>query len=484
MTSFDLSLDKPQSSREVVTQHQNNVPCIDITSCGNFLASISIDNSIQIVHVPTKTKLATTQISAWGWGCKWIRKKDVALVRSENQISWLARLNGNMSDISSLNEADIEHYNLIPRDGSKEEQEKNEKSETKKRRVLRMEEVAIEDFVSLEVMEEEEEDDEDEEDEEDDRRLAIFERVMEMHMANDMANDIEVEAEENGFMDEDADNHGDDLFDDEMDEDGRMDEEEEGEEDGEEEQAFGNDYKQLLDRRVGVELAEEGEEDAINPWAKYQGLKTGREGGEKKKSNLNSSSSSMSTSQSDHSGPKPLNSSLETLKSAVCTDSHPLEYLLIASTAEDLYLLDGNLNTLARTTRVLQRHNNPRLSLVTRFSHLHWIPEWSLLIAGNQGLAAVSILSVEFDTNTFNYSFVPRLKLPRADEREENLLLRDLTGVDCYRVEEPSNASNNGDSTSSDSKPKFFYRLFLKAGDLYTYDIRLVGGSISVSPSS
>jgi len=58
--------------------HNHNIPCIDFSPCGNFIASVSIDCQIKIWEVETGTCIATKRLGTeWGWGCKWIQSDTI-----------------------------------------------------------------------------------------------------------------------------------------------------------------------------------------------------------------------------------------------------------------------------------------------------------------------------------------------------------------------------------------------------------------------
>jgi len=187
----------------------------------------------------------------------------------------------------------------------------------------------------------------------------------------------------------------------------------------------------------------------------------------------------------------------EQLKKTQSDDAHiPDDCLLFVATFDEVYLFDAHLKMLSRTTKPLPKptEDSTLLNMVERFLITLWIPEWSMVIAANQGLGSVIITTVRFNTITCQYELIPELNLPKLEDRVEHEHFI-LSGVSCYRVEEeddkaqsiiPEGAimdvTQHAESTSSQpstsSNPsqkqrKFFYRLHLSVGHLMTYDLRL-----------
>jgi hypothetical protein len=144
---------------------------------------------------------------------------------------------------------------------------------------------------------------------------------------------------------------------------------------------------------------------------------------------------------------------------------------------------------LVRNSRPLPRvdEHSTVLHMVERFMILFWIPEWSIVVAANQGIATVLLATIRFNTSTCNYEIVPEMSLPESSERNPETHIP-LSGVSCYRIDEspaPSASSSTRASSTSPSTPSrqagFFYRLHLQLDDLVTYDLHMAdNGSILV----
>ena len=156
----------------------------------------------------------------------------------------------------------------------------------------------------------------------------------------------------------------------------------------------------------------------------------------------------------------------------------PEDYLLSVATLDEVILFNSELKMLARITRplVIPNEEMSGIAMVDRFALLQWIPEWSILVAANQGLASVLLLTVRFNTTTFSYELIPEMKLPRAEDKSSDFYAQyALSGVDFYRVDE---------NTTDEEVPRqdnFFYRFVISNGDLFVYDLKLVDGKISVT---
>ncbi|KAL0491941.1 WD repeat-containing protein [Acrasis kona] len=65
----------------ILSGHEHNVPCIDISSCGQYVASCSIDCNLKLWHLPTKKCISTWSQPVevgheeWMWSVKWIHSK-------------------------------------------------------------------------------------------------------------------------------------------------------------------------------------------------------------------------------------------------------------------------------------------------------------------------------------------------------------------------------------------------------------------------
>ncbi|GAM24848.1 hypothetical protein SAMD00019534_080230, partial [Acytostelium subglobosum LB1] len=73
ITIWDMSRgDQCHYYRRTLQGHRHNIPCIDFSSCGNFLVSISVDNCIRIWDVNSQQTITMMHLSQWGWGCRWM----------------------------------------------------------------------------------------------------------------------------------------------------------------------------------------------------------------------------------------------------------------------------------------------------------------------------------------------------------------------------------------------------------------------------
>eukprot|EP01080_Neovahlkampfia_damariscottae_P002642 gene2642-3839_t len=58
----------------ILKGHSNNVPCVDLSNCGKYLLSTSIDKTIRIWNVKEKKEIVNKKVNhEWGWSCKWIK---------------------------------------------------------------------------------------------------------------------------------------------------------------------------------------------------------------------------------------------------------------------------------------------------------------------------------------------------------------------------------------------------------------------------
>lgn len=161
-------------------------------------------------------------------------------------------------------------------------------------------------------------------------------------------------------------------------------------------------------------------------------------------------------------------------KTELAENDSPDDYLLSVATLDEVLLFNSELKMLSRFTRplVVSHEELSRLAMVDRFSILHWIPEWSLLVAANQGLASILFITVRFNITSFSYELVPELRLPLDKDKDESFAGFPLSGVDLYQVAEPSNPQT------------FFYRVTIRVGDIFVYDVRLANNQLAVTPSS
>lgn len=77
ITFFDLSQSEPASDAPQLTGHTHNIPSVDISPCGKFIVSVSVDFTIKIWDQKTGHVLVENKLPQWGWGVKFIRKDSI-----------------------------------------------------------------------------------------------------------------------------------------------------------------------------------------------------------------------------------------------------------------------------------------------------------------------------------------------------------------------------------------------------------------------
>lgn len=377
---FKLSSPNVQTTRQCIVEHDHNIPCIDVSPCGRFLASASIDSSVRITHIATQTQVGKLKLAQWGWCCLWIPKAQVKTIFASDRIPFLTTIFSSNLSVPTLENVDVRHYDLLKEDEAVHE------APPAKKRVVNMEGVSIDNFENIELVDEMDGEQLDGEDEDD--------------------IEMEVEAEENGFL--------------------------EAEEDEEE----------LVRPQYGLigDLPDRGGDDeGIEPVNPFLDM--------------------------------PVSGKVEQVKRTQNEEvTVPEDLLLFVATFDEMYLFDSHLKMLNRVTKPLPRPSEEAtlLNMVERFLIALWIPEWSVLIAGNQGLGSVMLATVRYNASVGQYEMIPELHLPRPHDVEESGDAHYiLDGVSCYRIDE------EGQEGVEPSMRKFFYRLHLRAGHLITYDLRL-----------
>jgi len=64
--------------RKVIEAHDHNVPCVQFSPCGKYVASTSIDKTVRFFDVKTGKKIAhLCTLASWGWSVNWIRKDEI-----------------------------------------------------------------------------------------------------------------------------------------------------------------------------------------------------------------------------------------------------------------------------------------------------------------------------------------------------------------------------------------------------------------------
>lgn len=110
---FNLDSVNLYKDKITVTGHQHNIPSIDITPCGKYLLTISIDSTARIWYLnhddKTATEIGKKNIgNSWGWYCSWVPKHTVRneLPQPDNLI-WL------LETMQPDNTLDISHYTTL-----------------------------------------------------------------------------------------------------------------------------------------------------------------------------------------------------------------------------------------------------------------------------------------------------------------------------------------------------------------------------------
>lgn len=68
---------EPEPKRHCIIAHDHNIPFISFSPCGEFIASISIDDTCRIHHVDTKKLVSYLKMDKWLWSVVWINKKHI-----------------------------------------------------------------------------------------------------------------------------------------------------------------------------------------------------------------------------------------------------------------------------------------------------------------------------------------------------------------------------------------------------------------------
>jgi hypothetical protein len=69
--------------------HTHNIPCVDISSNGEFAVSGSIDTTIRVWHLPTQKCICSWhqgREGEWVWGVRWFPKRFVKVVKDDEKI--------------------------------------------------------------------------------------------------------------------------------------------------------------------------------------------------------------------------------------------------------------------------------------------------------------------------------------------------------------------------------------------------------------
>lgn len=83
-----------KSSHFTLEGHNHNIPCVDISSNGEFVASGSIDTTIRVWHIPSKRFIKSWNQKwehqqgrgEWVWGVRWIQKRFIKVVKDDSLV--------------------------------------------------------------------------------------------------------------------------------------------------------------------------------------------------------------------------------------------------------------------------------------------------------------------------------------------------------------------------------------------------------------
>jgi hypothetical protein len=129
--------DFTQFENKSIAGHHHNIPCIDFSNCGRFLASISIDLTARVWEVSTgKMRSKVSLGSQWGWSVKWIDLNSVKSIWAYPE-GW-QRL-----------KHQIIQYFPIPEDEEEEEEEQEEEEDNNN--VANVNEQVVEETAEVDV---------------------------------------------------------------------------------------------------------------------------------------------------------------------------------------------------------------------------------------------------------------------------------------------------------------------------------------------
>lgn len=88
-----------QNEKFNIAGHDHNIPCIDFSPCGRFLASASIDGTVRVWDVQTLTSDGPNHsigkmigclrvCPEWGWAVRWLDQRFVKTIPSSNRPAW------------------------------------------------------------------------------------------------------------------------------------------------------------------------------------------------------------------------------------------------------------------------------------------------------------------------------------------------------------------------------------------------------------
>ncbi|XP_049851505.1 uncharacterized protein LOC126326120 [Schistocerca gregaria] len=83
-----LGCERPNDTFKTFGMHEHNLPCIDVSPCGEYLLTVSIDRSVRIWHLRSGREVAKKSFVHWGWCCLWLRKEDVMTYEEPSLLAW------------------------------------------------------------------------------------------------------------------------------------------------------------------------------------------------------------------------------------------------------------------------------------------------------------------------------------------------------------------------------------------------------------
>lgn len=75
--------------------HGHNIPAVDISPCGKYIASASVDSTVRLWNLRTGKLIVEGKLPQWGWAVKFIKKDSIVDCYLPNNIDYVInRLNG------------------------------------------------------------------------------------------------------------------------------------------------------------------------------------------------------------------------------------------------------------------------------------------------------------------------------------------------------------------------------------------------------
>lgn len=87
---YNLNTSNPNTTFWTLSGHAHNIPCVDISPCGGYIATISIDKTFRIWNIETQELIIEGDLPyQWGWGVKWIRKDSILNYCEYNNVDYI-----------------------------------------------------------------------------------------------------------------------------------------------------------------------------------------------------------------------------------------------------------------------------------------------------------------------------------------------------------------------------------------------------------